>query len=426
MPIVLGQLAHMVVAAVDNIMVGRLGALELAAVSLGNTFVFLAMSLGIGFSFAITPLIAQYDAQNDWQGCKRVLDNGLLLCIIIGCTLCAALICSEPLLYYMDQPPQVVELALPYMRILSFSMIPLLLFQGLKQFCDGLSFTRMPMIAAIIANVINVAVNYVFIFGKFGMPRMEVEGAGIGTLTARVMMVVILMFTLSRKRTLSKYLNNFKLWSGKTMRRLIYLGTPTALQMFFEVSLFTAAIFLAGSLGVISQAANQIALNLSSLTFMFGVGLGVTATIRVGNQLGMRDFISMVRIVRSLLLMTFAMEIIFAAIFIAGRFFLPTIYINDAEVIRLAAGIMFIAALFQISDGFQVLLIGVLRGLQDVWIPMVICAIAYGLVGLPISYWLGLKSGYGLNGVWIGLLIALTVSSILLFLRYRYKVARLR
>jgi MATE family multidrug resistance protein len=413
----------MIVAAADNLMVGRLGALELAAVSLGNTLVFVAMAVGIGFSFSITPLIAQYDAQSNFRASKQVLDSGLLLCLSLGVSLCGLLFISESLLFHLDQPEDVVVLAIPYMRYLSISMVPLLLFQGLKQFCDGLSHTRLPMIAAIIANVFNVFLNYLFIYGKFGLPRMEVEGAGVGTLASRILMLVILLIALSRKRTLSNYLNYFVFWSNKTIKRLIFLGTPTALQMLFEVGLFTAAIFLAGTLGVNSQAANQIALNLSSLTFMFGVGLGVTATIRVGNQLGIHDYASMKRIVFSLLIMTLVMELLFATIFVLGRSFLPSLYIDDTTVIEITAGIMLIAGLFQISDGFQVVLIGVLRGLQDVWIPSVICFVAYGLIGLPISYWLGLKSGYGVSGIWIGLLVALTVSSILLYSRFHAKLS---
>jgi MATE family multidrug resistance protein len=156
---------------------------------------------------------------------------------------------------------------------------------------------------------------------------------------------------------------------------------------------------------------------------MFGVGLGVTATIRVGNQLGIHDYASMKRIVFSLLIMTLVMELLFATIFVLGRSFLPSLYIDDTTVIEITAGIMLIAGLFQISDGFQVVLIGVLRGLQDVWIPSVICFVAYGLIGLPISYWLGLKSGYGVSGIWIGLLVALTVSSILLYSRFHAKLS---
>lgn len=419
-PIVLGQVAHMLVALADNIMVGKLGAAQLAAVSLGNTLIFIAMSVGIGFSFAITPLVAAADGESRPDKVKSILSNGLLLCTINGILLCLLLIAAEPILYMMDQPETVVDLALPYMRWVSFSIIPLMIFQALKQFSDGLSRTEIPMYIAILANLINVFVNYLFIYGKFGFPALQVEGAAIGTFISRVLMAVLLFMLLSRKRELKKYFHDLFNWSGDVIRKLLNLGFPTALQMFFEVSLFTAAIFLSGVLGTQYQAANQIALNLSALTFMFGVGLGVAATIRVANQFGVGQYDELKRIARSLFLMTLIMEVFFALCFVAFHKYLPHIYIDDIEVIDLAANLLLIAALFQISDGFQVVILGALRGLHDVWIPSLICFVSYWIFGLPVSYYLGTTTDLKLNGIWIGLLIGLTLSSILMYARFRH------
>jgi MATE family multidrug resistance protein len=425
-PIVLGQVAHMLVALADNIMVGNLGKAQLAAVSLGNTLVFIAMSVGIGFSFAITPLVAQADGESRPDKVKSALSNGLLLCTLIGVILCVLLIVAEPVLYMMDQPSKVVDLAIPYMRWVSFSIIPLMIFQAFKQFSDGLSRTEIPMYTAIIANVINVFVNYLFIYGKFGFPELQVEGAAIGTFVARVIMAILLLVLLLRKQELKKYFDKLFTWSVDVIRKLLNLGLPTSLQMFFEVSLFTAAILLSGILGTQYQAANQIALNLSSLTFMFGVGLGLTATIRVANQSGLGNFDELKRIARSLFLMTLFMEIIFALCFVIFHQYLPLIYIDDIEVIDLAANALLIAALFQISDGLQVVILGALRGMQDVWIPSLICFVSYWIFGLPVSYYLGTMTYLKLNGVWIGLLIALTLSSVLMYARFRYLLKKNR
>ncbi|MEN8817394.1 MAG: MATE family efflux transporter [Nonlabens sp.] len=425
LPIILGQLAHLLVALADNIMVGQLGKEQLAAVSLGNTLIFIAMSVGIGFSFAITPLVAEADAQKDTNKVTSIFHNGLFLCAISGVLLAIVLFIAEPILYYLDQPEEVVVLAIPYMRWVSISLIPLMLFQAVKQFSDGLSKTVYPMMASILANVINIGVNYIFIYGKLGMPRLEVEGAAIGTLVARVLMFVLLWVVLSRKALLKQHFVNFKSYSSKTVSKLMSIGFPTSLQMFFEVSLFTAAIFLSGVISTESQAANQIALNLSALTFMFGVGLGVTATIRLGNQLGLKDIPALKRIARSTFLMSLIVGVFFALLFISLNNFLPTIYIEDPGVLELAAGLLIIAGIFQISDATQVTLLGALRGLQDVWIPSLICFTAYWIVGLPISYYLGIESDYGVNGVWIGLLFGLTTSSILMYARYRYLLVKL-
>ncbi|AUC79496.1 MATE family efflux transporter [Nonlabens sp. MB-3u-79] len=419
-PIMVGQIAHLLVALADNIMVGELGAAQLAAVSLGNTLIFIALSVGIGFSFAITPLVAEADAQGDSDKVTSIFHLGFLMSFIMGVLLMLLMFLSEPILYMLDQPKEVVDLAIPYMRWVALSLIPLMMFQAVKQFIDGLSKTTYSMIASIVANIINVLLNYVFIYGKFGFPRLEVEGAAIGTFVARILMFLILTVLLFFNKQFKSYFYLLKNYSFGVINKLFHLGLPTALQMLFEVSLFTAAIFLSGTLGTNSQAANQIALNLSALTFMVGVGLGVTATIRVGNQKGLGHFSDLKRIARSLFLLTFIFELVFAFCFLFFRNQLPFIYIDNIDVVELASKILIIAAFFQLSDGFQVVLLGALRGFQDVWIPTLICFIAYWIVGFPISFILSSYYDFGVQGIWMGLLVALSLSAVLMFLRYRY------
>jgi MATE family multidrug resistance protein len=401
-----------------------LGAAQLAAVSLGNTLIFIALSVGIGFSFAITPLVAEADAQGDSDKVTSIFHLGFLMSFIMGVLLMLLMFLSEPILYMLDQPKEVVDLAIPYMRWVALSLIPLMMFQAVKQFIDGLSKTTYSMIASIVANIINVLLNYVFIYGKFGFPRLEVEGAAIGTFVARILMFLILTVLLFFNKQFKSYFYLLKSYSFGVINKLFHLGLPTALQMLFEVSLFTAAIFLSGTLGTNSQAANQIALNLSALTFMVGVGLGVTATIRVGNQKGLGHFSDLKRIARSLFLLTFIFELVFAFCFLFFRNQLPLIYIDNIDVVELASKILIIAAFFQLSDGFQVVLLGALRGFQDVWIPTLICFIAYWIVGFPISFILSSYYDFGVQGIWMGLLVALSLSAVLMFLRYRYLLSR--
>ena len=207
--------------------------------------------------------------------------------------------------------------------------------------------------------------------------------------------------------------------------KIINLGFPTAMQMLFEVGVFTAAIWLAGTMGTIDQAANQIALNLSSMTFMIAVGLGVAATIRVGNQKGLRNFSELRRVSLSIFLQVFIIECIFAVAFIALKDFLPMVYIDNDAVVNTAASLLLIAGLFQLSDGFQVVVLGALRGLQDVKIPTYITFVAYWIVGFPICYILGKVLGYGSQGIWIGLLAGLSISAVLLYLRFNYLTKKL-
>ncbi len=421
MPVMLGQLGHVLVGFVDNVMIGKLGPASLAAVSLGNTVLYFALFLGIGFSFAITPLIAEADGENDQLKGRFYFQHGLVMCTFIGVLLFVLLLLTKPILYHLNQPNEVVELAIPYLNIVAFSMIPLMVFQGFKQFADGLSLTKYAMYATIASNLVNVLFNYLLIYGIWFFPRLELEGAAIGTLISRVFMLALLYFILKNRPKLKSYFVLIKRsLSKQVFKRLINLGFPTALQMLFEGGIFTASVILAGTLGTEAQAANQIALNLVSMTFMIAVGLGVTATIRVANQKGKRDYFNLRRIANSIFIQTFLIASLFTIGFILLKSFLPTLYIDEQEVITLAAQLLVIAAIFQLSDGLQVAFLGALRGLQDVKIPTLICFIAYWIIGFPISFILGQADQFASVGIWLGLLAGLTTSAIMLYIRFNY------
>ncbi|MEC8683906.1 MAG: MATE family efflux transporter, partial [Bacteroidota bacterium] len=413
---------HILVALADNLMVGRLGAAQLAAVSLGNSLIFIALSLGIGFSFAITPLVAEADGANDTQTGRNYFHHGIVMCALNGILLFVLLLLAKPILYYLDQPVEVVELAIPYMDIVAFSLIPLMVFQAFKQFADGLSNTRYAMYATLVSNVVNVLFNFLLIYGFWIFPRLELVGAAYGTLISRFFMLWMLSYILSRKKKFQPYFvwTRRKAFQLPIFKKLFDLGFPTAMQMLFEVSLFTSCIFLSGILGTNAQAANQIALNLAAMTFMIAVGLGVTATIRVGNQKGKADFENMRRIAFSLFLQVFLIEAVFAVGFILLKDILPTFYLDNVEVIALAAQLLIVAALFQLSDGLQVVILGALRGLQDVNIPTFICFIAYWLIGFPVAWYFGQEDQMASQGIWYGLLAGLSASAVLLYIRFIY------
>lgn len=430
-PVMLGMLGHTFVAFADNVMVGQLGTAELAAVSLGNSFIFIAMSLGIGFTTAITPLVAEADSSSNIGDGKNAFKHGLVLSTILSIILFCLILMSKPLLYVMDQPIEVVNLAIPYLDIVALSLIPLIIFQALKQFSDGLSNTKYPMYATILANIINIILNYLLIFGSFGFPKLGIIGAAIGTLVSRIIMVYFLWLIFKSKNKFKDYITglNFRKIEKKINVKLFNLGFPSALQMFFEVGIFTAAIWLSGVLGKNPQAANQIALNLSSMTFMVGIGLSVAAMVRVGNQKGVNDFLNLRRIAFSIFFLTFLIEIVFATFFLLFREWLPTLYLDEydlinikdnSEVILLASKLLLIAAFFQIFDGLQVVILGALRGLQDVKTPTLITFISYWIIGFPICYYLGLYTELKSVGIWIGLFTGLFVASILLYIRFNY------
>ena len=430
-PVILGMVGHTLVGLIDDIMVGKIGTTALAAVSLGNSFLFVAMSLGIGFSTAITPLVAEADGEGNVVRVKSAFKHGLLLCTFLGLALFCLILLCKPIMYHMEQPKEVVELAIPYLEIVAFSLIPMIMFQAFKQFSDGLSFTKYPMWATLLANLINVFLNYLLIYGKFGFPELGIVGAAIGTLVSRIAMLLFIWFLFKSKTKFRPYITNLNFLSIKksVVLKISSLGVPSALQMFFEVAIFTAAIWLSGVLGSNAQAANQIALKLSSLTFMVGMGLSVAATIRVGNQKGLKNFKELRRVAFSVFLLTFFVEIFFALIFVLFHKTFPDLFVNynnlsdlsnTISVVDIAAKLLLIAAVFQISDGIQVVVLGALRGLQDVRIPTLLIFISYWVVGFPISYYLGLHTYFESSGIWLGLLAGLTVSSILLFIRFDY------
>lgn len=435
-PVILGMLGHTLIGIVDNIMVGNLGATELAAVSLGNSFIFIGMSIGIGFSTAITPIIAKADAEKDHKKIRSAFHHGLLLCTVIGVVLFMLTVLSKPIMNLMHQPKDVVDLASPYIDWVSFSLIPLVIYQGYKQFADGLSQTKYSMYAIFLTNVVHVFFNYVLIYGLWFFPKLGIIGAALGTVISRIMLVVFMHYLIKNNERMSQYFKNFSFKEIKKsmLKKIINLGFPCAMQMLFEVALFTAAIWLSGSIGKNSQAANQIALTLATTTFMIAMGLNVTAMIRVSNQKGLNDFKNLIVVARSIFLLAIIVQTIFGIAFVILHNYLPHLFLNmndssqaldNKEVILIASKLLLVAAVFQISDGIQVVVLGALRGLQDVKIPMYITFVAYWVIGFPISFYLGKYTNLDTVGIWIGLLAGLTVAAFFLYIRFHHLTKKL-
>ena len=430
-PVMIGMLGHTFVQFVDNIMVGQLGTAELAAISLGNSFVFIGMSIGIGFSQAITPLIAEADGAKKDKDISGIFEHSFLICIILGLVLFLLVFLNRNLLYSMNQPIEVVELASPYLFWVSFSLISIVTFQSFRQFADGLSFTRAAMYSTLVGNTINVILNFVLIFGFWIFPKLGVEGAAIGTLISRLCMLTFIIFYLKLHKKLSKYIKRFfpTKVEIERVKKILYLGLPSALHSFFEVAFFISAVWMSGFIGKNSQAANQIALNLSSMTYMVALGVGVAAMIRVGNQRGMMNFRKLREVAISTLLLIIIIDFFFCLIFLIFNDLLPLLYLdpsnpsnlNDVnEVLTIASKLLIVAGVFQLFDGIQAVVLGALRGMQDVNKPAIIIFFSYGILGFPISYFLGFHTSLAIVGIWIGLLSGLFFSSLFLFLRFNY------
>ena len=417
-----GQLGQVIVNVVDNLMVGRLGAADLAAVSLAVSMCIVFIIVGLGISFALPPLLARSDGAGQHNRVGLYFYHSLIINIIYALSCLIIIELLVPLIPYLGHDPIVVEKAIPYIHITAITMIPLMLFQSLRCFADGLSRTKLPMVAIIIGNIANIALNYMLIFGKWGAPSLGVTGAALGTLIARMLMIIVLLFLIFKQTNLGSYLKSKSLKLRKRIfQNLLDIGVPTSLQMFFEVSGFAGAALLMGMIGKDAQAGHQIAINMSAVTFLICSGLGMAATVRVGNKLGEKNALGMRTAGISAILQVVAIMFICALIFILFRSILPTFYIDDINVIEIASILLIAAAAFQIPDGVQVVAIGALRGIQDVKIPTAITFFAYWIIGLPVSYLATFYFDFGPLGIWAGLVMGLSISSILLTIRFLNK-----
>ncbi len=423
----IGYLGQVLVGFADNIMVGKLGPTALAAISLANSTIFFVMSFGIGFSAAITPLVSEALGMNDKKRLHQIFYNGLMTNLSAGLVMAALIYMSVPLLEIAHQPVEVVHLAGPYIYWVGFSIVFVMIFQAMKQFADGMGHTKISMHAIVITNVINVAVSYVLIYGVWIFPRWGVLGAGIGTVFSRFIIIPIFWYLLRNHPVTGAFVNALPrpLLNHRIVKRILALGFPSGFQSVFEMGIFTASVWLAGTLGTLSQAANQIALQMASLTFMIFVGFGVASTVRIGYRYGKREFTDMRRIAFSIFLQSALIGLIFSLLYIVLRHLLPWIYLSKRNggseveaVAELASGLLIVAGIFQISDSIQVSVQGALRGLQDVKIPVILTFVSYWLIGFPVAFF-GART-WGVYGIWAGLLTGLTVAAVLLFVRFHY------
>ncbi|MBX2941536.1 MAG: MATE family efflux transporter [Cyclobacteriaceae bacterium] len=423
----LSQLSHVMVGVTDSIMVGHVGATSLAASSLANVIFNLLLLFGIGVSYAITPLVATAEGENDSTTVSDTLRHGLMIALVNGLILIVIVLLCRPLLYYLDQPEDVVQLAIPYLSILAFSLLPVLIFQSFRQFAEGLSNTRIAMIIMLGSVMLNVLLNYLLIYGHAGLPALGLNGAGWGTLISRIAMMFAIVAYIYFAKQFNPYRTGLAIgnYSIKLFKRLLNIGIPAGMQFIFEVAAFDFSAIMMGWLGTDTLAAHQIAINLATISYMTTSGLASAATIRVSNELGKRNFKKLKDVAYTLILIALVFMTLWAILFIVARNLLPTIYIANADVIAIASPLIVIAGFFQLSDGLQVVCTGALRGLQDVKIPSVFVFIAYWVIGLPLGYYLGFKAGLGSVGIWYGLLIGLTLTAIALFFRFRMLLHKL-
>ncbi|NOX18308.1 MAG: MATE family efflux transporter [Chlorobi bacterium] len=426
-PVSIGQLGHIAMGVVDSMMVGQVGAVPLAAASLVTGIFFLILVIGFGVAFAVTPLTAIAKGSGDNEECGTVLREGFILNFFIGIILFAVLYFAADFLRFLNQPPDVTREAAVYLRVLSFSVIPMLLFQNHRSFSEGLSFVSPPMYIAIFANFANAFFNWILIFGNLGFPALGLKGAGIATLFTRSLMMIAMLVYIHKSERFKIYLAGFfsKKTDIKLMKKILEIGLPSGFQYFFEVAAFSFAAVMIGWIGSYQLAAHQIAINLSSVTYMVILGISSAGSIRVAEAYGMKSAEKVRRAGFSALAISAGFTLITASLFFTLRGILPTFYNDNENVLALASQLLIIAGFFQIFDGAQATDLGILRGMKDTKKPLLVTVFAYWVIGIPVGYYLAFKLNYGAVGVWIGLTLGLAIVGILLTLRFHLKTNRL-
>ncbi len=426
-PVVLSQLGHIMVGVVDTAMVGQIGTVPQAAVALSNSLYMLVLVFGLGVSYGITPLVAAADSKKDFSENALLLKHSIIINTVMGILLFILLILASPVLNLFHQKKEVVDMAIPFLNVMMLGMIPLCIFSGFKQFTEGLSFTRVAMLITIGSNLLNILLNYLMIFGHWGFPAMGLMGSCWASFISRVVMALTMFIYVYYNRHFKVYWKDFnkKSVTKALTKKILGLGIPSGLQWVFEVGAFAFAVVMIGWISPNAQAAHQVALSIAATTYMMASGLSAAASVRVGNQLGLKNREGVRTAGFSAFIIVLAFMGIMAICFILFRNYLPLLFSNEPEVLSISASLVVIAAFFQLSDGTQVVGLGALRGMKDVKIPTFITLFAYWIIGLPMSYVFAFKLNLGVQGVWYGLSLGLGLAAILLFLRFNYVSKRI-
>lgn len=430
LPVVLTQLGQILTQVADNLMVGRYGGdnpTPLAAVSFGGSVFFILFIASIGVALGLTPLVGELYAQGDRRRSASLLQNGIIFFTLLGLTVGLVQYAATPLLYHLGQPADVVDMAIPYYRMLVFSMPFIMLFFAFKQFLEGVGNTKVEMVVTIAVNLMNIGFNWVFIYGRYGFPEMGAEGAGLGTLLSRVIAPILMIGYFYNRRRYRIYLTGFSLrnFSWATVRKLLHMGLPISLQMFLEASAFVGTGIMMGWMGTEAMSANQIAITLGNCAFMIVLSIGAATTIRISHCYGARNIGELSLAAKASYHLVLAWNAFAALVFISLRNYIPTLFTTNTEVIALTSQLLIFAALYQLSDGVQNVSVGILRGIQDVRIIMPIAFVSYWLLNLPVGYLFGFTLGMGPSGLFLGFSFGLSMAALLMIFRIRRSVRRL-
>ncbi|RHJ85370.1 MATE family efflux transporter [Parabacteroides sp. AM08-6] len=419
-PIMLGQLGIIIVGFADNIMVGHHSTPELAAASFVNNFFNLIFIAGMGFSYGLTPIIGGLYAQKEYARAGEVLKNSLFINFIVGILLS---ICMLILLFnirILQQPEELLPYIIPYYILQLFSVIFAMLFNSFKQFSDGTTDTLTPMWVMLSANVFNIIGNYLLIYGKFGCPELGLTGAGISTLSSRILTLIIFCFLFLRHSRYRVYLEGFKKGTINMLNlgNLMRLGLPVGFQMGVETGSFSLSVIMMGWIGSTALAAHQVVGVITTIGFMIYYGIAAAVTIRVSAFKGWKDWLNVRRASFAGLHLIMAAALLVVLLILSFRTTMGYLITPEKEVVELVALLAWSVILYQFGDGLQILFANALRGISDVKYMAYMAFLCHFGLALPIGYLCGFTLGWGSIGVWCGFPVSLTTLGILLWRRF--------
>ncbi|MBR2858707.1 MAG: MATE family efflux transporter [Alistipes sp.] len=434
MPVALAQLGYIAVQVADTAMVGAYGgedAVPLAAVSFGSTVAWVFTFLCMGLSIGLTPIIGELFVQGEKQRMANYLETSLLFYPIFGLACMALQIATEPLLYHLGQPVEVVDMALPYYRLMAYCLPFAMYYGSFKQFLEGVGNTKSAMIVTIATNILNIVLNYIFIFGKCGFEPMGVYGAALSTLISRILNPILLGGYFVCAKQYREYITLFsrKAKHWRNSLQLLKMGLPISGQMVLEALAFIVTGIMMGWFGTEAISANQIGNTYGNCTFLMVLSLGSATTISVSHAFGRRDVNEIADVVRSTLLMAVVWGVCVIATFVSLRHLMPMLFTENEAVIVLASQMLVLYGAFQLSDAMQCTLVGILRGLQQVRSIATISFIAYIVLNIPVGYFVAFKLDMGAPGLIVGYIVGLSAAAILYgaqvarYLRYLRKIS---
>jgi MATE family multidrug resistance protein len=423
LPLIGSHLAQFAITVTDTVMLGWYDVIDLAAVTLAGSYWFLLFIVGSGFAFAVSPMVASAQSSGKTARIRRVTRMGMWISFAYGLAVLPLMIWSAPVLQAMGQDPEIAGIAQDYLRLVCWGTFPALMVMVLKNYLAGLERAGIVLWITLVSVGFNALLNYALIFGNWGMPELGSRGAGMASAIVNLWAFIALVAYIKRKRPEHAMFQRFWKPDAEALRAVFRMGWPIGMTLLAESGLFTASAVMVGWIGKPELAAHGIALDITALAFMIQVGFSNAATVRAGQAYGVGDEVALKRGARVVIAMAVLVSVLVVVVFVLlpapliGLFLSP----DDPErqvIVPIGISLLAVAALFQFADGAQVLALGLLRGVHDTTVPMMIATVAYWPLGLTAGYVLGFQYGLGAVGVWLGLAVGLATAAVFMMFRF--------